>query len=161
MPQQILKRNLEPFGVTFRMLLDVAFKLGKAHVFPRCDFFIINNRCVVAVSDDDMVEFMLGETLPDRCLIDKGIGLFHVAFHAHFFHQSSACGFFDGFVFAWMAATGVGPKARGVVFREGALLHEQFAFAVEDKNGKSAMEMWRDVRLHLLHQSDLLVAFVN
>jgi hypothetical protein len=60
-----------------------------------------------------------------------------------------------------MAAAGVGPEARGVVFGEGALLQQQFAFRVKDEDGKGSMQMWRDMRGLFLHLTNRLVVLID
>ena len=60
-----------------------------------------------------------------------------------------------------VAAAGVGPQPRRVVFRQGALLQQQFPFAVKDEYGKGAMETRHNMGGHLLHDADLLVLFVD
>jgi hypothetical protein len=60
-----------------------------------------------------------------------------------------------------MAAAGVGPQTRGVVFREGSLLHEQFAFRIEQKDRESPMKMRINMGCLLLHCPNFLVILVN
>jgi hypothetical protein len=66
----------------------------------------------------------------------------------------------DGLAVAGMAATGVGPQSRGVVFRQSALLHEELALGIEDKDGESPMQMRADMGGLLLHQSDGMVLLI-
>ena len=94
------------------------------------------------------------------CLIYKGIGFVYLAVHAHLFHQATLGGFVGGLAVAGMAATGVGPQARGVVFRQSALLHEEFALGIEDEDGESTMQMRADMGGLLLHQTYLVIVIV-
>ena len=66
-----LKGDLEPFGVMFGIQLDVFLQVGDGHVFPRGDFFGIDAGDVVALANPYMVEFVLGETLPEGALYIK------------------------------------------------------------------------------------------
>ena len=60
-----------------------------------------------------------------------------------------------------VAAAGVSPQPRRVVFRQGALLQQQFSLTVEDEYGKGAMETRYNMGGHLLHDADLLILFVD
>ena len=160
MSLHLLKSNLEPLRVMFGVIFYVFFQVVEAHIFPRFHFVAVDVGLVVGLADEDVVKLVLGEALPDGGLIYKGVDLAHLASHTHFFHQAALGGLGCRFSGAGMAAAGVGPKAGGMVLREGALLQEQFALGIKYKNGESSVKMRRDMRGLLLHLAYGLVVFI-
>ena len=118
----LVEGNLEPRCVMLRVGTYVALQVVEVHIFPGSYFVGVDGGRVVAMSEEDVVEFVLGEAFSDGSLINKGIYLPQLALESHLFHQASRGGLHYGFSVAGMAAAGVGPKARGVVFGEGTLL---------------------------------------
>ena len=98
------------------MGLHVVGDVVEAHVFERGDFFGVDGWGVVALAEPHVIEFVFDESESDRSLINKGENLVHVAGEAHLFVQPSGCCLFEGLAVAGMAAAGVGPQSRGVVF---------------------------------------------
>ena len=143
------------------MDLHVFFDKIEAHVFPSGHLIGVDDGSVVALSKKYMVELVLNETQSYRCLIDKGEHLLHFTGDAHLFQQSAGSGLFHGLAVTRVAAAGVGPQSRGVVFGKSSLLEQQFAFAVEDEYGEGAVETRHDVCSHLFHDAYLGIVMID
>ena len=89
MMRHFLKGNLEPLSVMFGMQLDIFGQVVKAHVFPGFHLFVVDIGLVIALSNPDMVKFVLGKAFSDGCFIYKGVNFAHLAAHAHFFHKAA------------------------------------------------------------------------
>ena len=112
----LVKGDLEPFGVAFGMDFHVLLDGFEAHVFPGGHLLGVDVGGGVALSEPHVVEFVLDKAESDGGLIYKGEDLVHVAGHAHLFLESPGCGVFEALALAGMAAAAVGPQTRGVVF---------------------------------------------
>ena len=157
----LVEGDFKPFGIAFGMGFHVGGDGVEAHVFERGHFLGVDDRGGVGSAEPDVVELVFYETESDGCFIYKGENLVHLAAHPHLFLKAAARGGFQCLTIARVAATGVGPQARGVVFREGSLLEQELAMAVKDEYGEGAMEPWHDMRGHLLHDANLLVLLVD
>ena len=157
MMQHFLKGDFEPLGIMVGIQFKVFWKCVYRHVFPWCDFLCVDAGDIIALPNPDMVEFMLSKSLPDGSLIYKGVDFVHRAGHAHLFHQPAWRGFFQSLASTGMAATSVGPQARGVVLRQGSLLHEKLAFRIEQKDRESPMKMRINMGCLLLHLANFVI----
>ena len=157
----LVEGDLKPFRITFWMGFHVGGDGVEAHVFERGHFLGVDDGGVIGSAEPHVVELMFYESEADGGLIYKGEDFVHVAGEAHLFFQASCRGLFEALAAARVAATGVGPQARGVVFREGSLLEQELAMAVKDEYGEGTMEPWHDMGGHLLHDADLLILFVD
>ena len=157
----LIEGDLEPFRIGFGVFLQVLFDGVEAYVFPRGHFVGVDDGGVVALPEKDVVVFVFDEAQSDGCLIYKGEDLVQVAGHAHLLLESPCGGLFHGCAVARVAAAGVGPEAGGVVFRQGALLQQQLAFAVEDEYGEGTVETGHDVCGHLLHDAYLGIVMID
>ena len=158
---EFLECNLKPSGIICRILLDILFDILDSFVFIRLHFCPINNRCCISGANENMVELMLGETLHHVRLVDKAERLFELALHPHLLHQTAFCGILQRLAVTRMAAAGVGPQARSVVFCERTLLEQHLPFAVEDENREGTVQRRVDVSGLLLHQSNWIVLIIN
>ena len=155
------KRNLKPGGIVCWIFFDIFSDIFDSFVFIRLHFFPINNRCRVGGANKHMVELMLGKALHHVGLVDEAERLLEVALHPHLLHQAAFCGILQRLAVTRMAAAGVGPQTRSVVFGKRALLKQHLSFAVEDENREGTVQRRVDVSGLLLHQSDLVVVGIN
>ena len=158
---ELVECNLEPGGIVGWILLYIFGYILDGFVFVRLHFVPINNRCCVGGADEHVVELMLSESLHHVGLVDEAECLFEVALHAHLLHQTAFGGLFERLAVTRMAAAGVGPQSRGVIFGERTLLEQHLAFAVEDENREGTVQRRVDVSGLLLHQSDWVIVGIN
>lgn len=105
----LVEGDFEPRCVMLRMGAYVVFQIVEVHVFPRSHLVGVDGGRVVAMTEDDVVEFVFGKALPDGSLINKGINLPQLTLESHLFRQAPRGGLQRGFAVAGVAATGVGP----------------------------------------------------
>ena len=157
----LFKGDLKPFGVAFGVVFHVLLDGFEAHVFPGSDFFGVDDRSVVGMAEPHVVVFVFDEAESHRGLIYKGEDLVHLDGHAHLLHEAAGGGLLHGLALLRMAAAGVGPQAGGVVFGEGTLLQQEFAFGIEDEYREGAVKLGHNMRRHLLHDAYLGVVMIN
>ena len=149
----LFKRDLEPFGVGLGMGFHVVGDVVETHVLIGGHLVGVDDGGVVGMAEPDMVELVFDEAESHGGHIYKGEDLVHLASHPHLLHEAAGGGLLHGLAVLGMTAAGVGPQAGGVVFRQGALLEQQFALRVKDEDGEGAVETRDDMGGHLLHDA--------
>jgi hypothetical protein len=158
---KFVENNAEPNGVNFGMRLHIGFDVFNRHPFPGLDFFGIDLRFFVVIPDHDMIEFMFGQAVVEWRFVNEMEQFGEFGRETHFFEQSAFSGFGVGFAFALVAAAGIGPQQRRMVFVVRALLQHDLVVVFENKYRKRPVQNGFLVRLEFWHEPDLLVVFVD
>ncbi len=158
---KFIENNAEPDRVLFGLLLHIGLNVFDRHPLPGFDFFGIDLGLAAVAPDHDVVEFVFGKPVVERRFVDKVEQFGQFGFEPHFFKQASPARLDVAFALALVAAAGIGPEQRRMVFVVRALLEHDFILVVEDKDRKRPVQHCFLVCFELGHESDRLIVGID
>jgi hypothetical protein len=143
------------------MGFDALSQKRQIHPSPVPGFCRIGIGLTIVDTGADMVELVLDKTAPNLGGIGETENLPKWAVETHFVLESPVRGIQHGLPDQWMAAAGVGPEIRGVIFTGRSTLQQQFKVVIEHEDGKGTMQQATPVGLEFFHAAGYTILVVD